>query len=62
MKQTAYGYIRVSSQAQIEGDGFTRQEQAIKAYAAKYNIKVESYFREEGVSGTTDETDRPAFQ
>ncbi len=62
MKQTAYGYIRVSSSGQIDGDGFTRQEQAIEAYAAKYNIKVVDYFREEGVSGTADETDRPAFQ
>lgn len=62
MKQTAYGYVRVSSQGQIDGDGFTRQEQAIGAYAAKYNIKVVGYFREEGISGTTDGSDRPAFQ
>ncbi len=62
MNKTAFGYIRVSSQGQIDGDGFTRQEQAIEAYAAKYKIKMEGYFREEGVSGTADEADRPAFQ
>ncbi len=62
MGKTAYGYIRVSSQGQIDGDGFTRQEQAIESFAGKHHIKVLDYFREKGVSGTTDETSRPAFQ
>lgn len=60
--QTAFGYIRVSSQGQIGGDGFTRQEQAIGAYAAKHNIKIGAFFREEGISGTADESARPAFK
>ena len=60
--QKAYGYSRVSSPGQIDGDGFTRQEQAIEAYAAKHRVKIIGHFREKGVSGTADETDRPAFQ
>ena len=31
----AFGYLRVSGQGQVQGDGFTRQEEAIKAYAEK---------------------------
>lgn len=60
--QTAYGYIRVSSQGQIGGDGFLRQEQAIADYAATNNITVVGYYREEGISGVAEESDRPAFQ
>ncbi len=31
----AYGYLRVSGKAQVEGDGFVRQEQAIRQYATR---------------------------
>ena len=50
----AFGYLRVSGRGQIEGDGFKRQEAAIKAYAANHGIKIVKTFREEGVSGTTE--------
>ena len=58
----AYGYLRVSSQGQVEGYGFDRQEVTIRAYAEKAGIEIVKMFREEGISGTKDETDRPAFQ
>lgn len=48
----AYGYIRVSDKSQISGDGFLRQEKAIKDYAKANNFEVVSIYREEGVSGT----------
>jgi DNA invertase Pin-like site-specific DNA recombinase len=57
----AHAYLRVSGKGQVEGDGFTRQLAAIKGYAAAHDIKVIRVFREEGVSGTTDSADRPAW-
>jgi len=60
--EKTFGYVRVSGKSQIEGDGFTRQAEAINAYARSHGIEVVRVYREEGVSGTTDESDRPAFQ
>jgi DNA invertase Pin-like site-specific DNA recombinase len=57
----AYGYLRVSGKAQVEGDGFVRQEQAIRQYATAHGYTIESVFREEGVSGTKDMESRPAL-
>jgi DNA invertase Pin-like site-specific DNA recombinase len=58
----AFGYCRVSGKSQIDKDGFIRQEQSIRQYARAHSIELVQIFREEGVSGTTDETARPAFQ
>lgn len=58
----AYGYLRVSGKGQLEGTGLDRQEETIRAYAESHGYSVFHIFREEGVSGTTDEGDRPAFQ
>jgi site-specific DNA recombinase len=57
----AFAYLRVSGKGQVEGDGFTRQLEAIKKYAAHSDIKIAKVYREEGVSGTTDWGNRPAF-
>jgi DNA invertase Pin-like site-specific DNA recombinase len=57
----AFAYLRVSGKGQVEGDGFTRQLEAIKKYAAANDIKIMKVYREEGVSGTTDWANRPAF-
>lgn len=57
----AFAYLRVSGKGQVEGDGFTRQLAAIKAYAASHDIKIIQVFREEGVSGTTELENRPAL-
>jgi integrase len=48
-------------EAQVEGDGFTRQLEAIKRYADDHDVKIVRTFRDEGVSGTKDLEDRPAF-
>jgi len=55
----AFGYIRVSGQSQVEGDGFDRQTEAIERYAKGNNLKIVRWFREEGVSGTLES--RPEF-
>jgi DNA invertase Pin-like site-specific DNA recombinase len=57
----AFAYLRVSGKGQVDGDGFPRQLAAIKAYAEKNDIKIVKVFREEGVSGTKDMENRPAF-
>ena len=56
-----FGYVRVSGKGQLDGDGFARQEEAIKAFAVKKGWLVKRVFREEAVSGTVESTDRPAF-
>lgn len=57
----AFGYVRVSGKGQVDGDGFPRQEKAIREYAAAHDIKVVKIFREKGVSGTKDLDNRPAL-
>jgi DNA invertase Pin-like site-specific DNA recombinase len=57
----AYAYLRVSGKGQVKGDGFPRQIQAIKAYAAAHDFKIVQVFREEGVAGTKESMDRPAW-
>jgi len=57
----AFAYLRVSGKGQVDGDGFARQLNAIKQYAAEHDIKIVKVFREEGVSGTKDLADRPAL-
>ncbi|MGB9458845.1 MAG: recombinase family protein [Bryobacteraceae bacterium] len=57
----AFGYVRVSGDSQIDGDGFPRQLAAIKAYAKLHDIRIVKVFREEGVTGTKETMDRPAW-
>jgi len=57
----AHAYLRVSGKGQVEGDGFTRQLKAIREYAAAHDMKVVNVYREEGVSGTKESADRPAW-
>ena len=58
----AYGYLRVSGQSQLEGNGLDRQLEAIKSYAEANGYEVIRVFKEEAVSGTLDEHHRPAFK
>ena len=44
----AFAYLRVSGKSQIDGDGFARQEQAIRRYATAHGITITRVFREEG--------------
>lgn len=62
MKTRAFAYIRVSGKSQITGDGFKRQEQTINEYAKVSGYEIVSVYKEEAISGTADETQRPAFQ
>lgn len=57
----AFGYLRVSGKGQVDGDGFPRQENAIRQYAKQHDVKLVQVFKEEGVSGTKELSDRPAF-
>lgn len=57
----SFGYLRVSGKSQIEGDGFERQERAIRGYAKAHAVKIVEIFKELGVSGTKDIANRPAF-
>lgn len=59
--QRAFAYLRVSGKAQVEGDGFTRQEKTIREYAASHDIKIIQVFREKGVSGAKELDNRPAL-
>ena len=60
--KNAYAYLRVSGKGQLDGDGFTRQAQAIEKYASTNGITVCKTFEEQGVSGTKELDDRPALQ
>ena len=57
----SFGYLRVSGKSQIEGDGFDRQEAAVRAYAKSHDVKIVKIFKELGVSGTKAIANRPAF-
>lgn len=59
--QTAFAYLRVSGRGQLSGDGFPRQNQAIKQYAKSNGIHVVQTFEERGVSGTKELDHRPAL-
>src|SRR5690348_6229657 len=58
----AFSYLRVSGKAQVSGDGFPRQRQAIKTYAAANGYRIVKEWRDEGVSGAIETLDRPGFQ
>jgi len=57
----SYGYLRVSGAGQIDGNGFDRQEAAIKSFALKSKIEIVSFYREQ-ISGCKDEEQREVFQ
>ena len=57
----AYGYLRVSGAGQIEGNGFDRQENAIRSFAEKSKIEIVHFYHEQ-VSGVKDEEQREVFQ
>ena len=60
--KTAVAYSRVSGKGQVDGHGFERQEEEVRTYCKREGLNLIATYREEGVSGVTDETDRPAFQ
>lgn len=58
----AFGYLRVSGKAQVEGDGFPRQRATIEKFAAANGFEIVRWFQEEGVCGAVEVADRPAWQ
>jgi DNA invertase Pin-like site-specific DNA recombinase len=57
----AFGYIRVSGESQVKGDGPVRQRAAIVKWAKEHGFRIVTWFEENAVSGTTESVDRPAF-
>lgn len=57
----AYAYLRVSGPGQLDGDGFTRQEAAIRTYAQAAGYSIEGVYREEAIPGASDLDSRPAM-
>jgi len=57
--ENVFAYLRVSDPSQVKGDGFARQEKAIRDYARANSLKIHTVFREEGISGTLEH--RPAL-
>lgn len=60
--ETAIGYVRVSSDEQVEGLSLESQEAAIRQWCARHGLRVDRFFRDEGEFADTDDTAmRPAF-
>lgn len=56
----AFGYIRVSTKKQLDGDGPERQRAAILAYAQANDIEIIEFFVD-GVTGKSELEDRDAM-
>lgn len=56
-----FAYLRVSGLSQVDGDGFTRQLEAVTAFANSKGWVIARVFKEEGVSGTVESRERPQF-
>jgi len=60
MNRPVVAYVRVSSDGQENGDGFTRQLAAIHGYAEKNGCQIIQVFKEVK-TGTSDAAERPAM-
>lgn len=61
MKTPAVSYLRVSGQGQISGDGFERQRAAVADFARTAGYQLAGEYRDEGVSGTKELSNRPGL-
>lgn len=52
-------YLRVSSAGQLDAWGLDRQEAAVREYARVGGHRITAWYRDEGVSGTSEALDRP---
>ncbi len=61
---TVYGYVRVSSIAQVDGESLDTQSKQIQSYAVSkgWTVNLGNIYVEAGVSGGTDFQDRPQGQ
>ncbi len=55
-----FGYCRVSGKGQLEGDGFGRQEEAIRTFCTNQGHTIEHVYKEQ-VSGTSEGEGREQF-
>src|SRR3989442_2921018 len=55
------GYVRVSSDGQIDGLGLDVQRQAISRWAKQHGHRLVTVISDEGVSGTVDASERPGL-
>jgi DNA invertase Pin-like site-specific DNA recombinase len=55
------GYLRVSSEGQLDGYGLDRQERDIKRWAKANGHRLVHWCRDEGRSGALDVADRPGL-
>lgn len=55
-------YLRVSGDSQVEAGGFDRQLEKCQHFATQKGFQLARIFREEAISGTKSENERPAFQ
>src|SRR5689334_3897460 len=55
------GYVRVSSDSQIDGLGLDVQREAINRWSLHYGHELVTVLADEGVSGTVEATDRPGL-
>jgi DNA invertase Pin-like site-specific DNA recombinase len=58
----AFAYLRVSGRGQVNGDGFPRQQKAVREYARQHEFRIVETFEERGITGTRETMDRPAWQ
>ena len=56
-----FGYVRVSTVMQVEGESLDTQSRLIKNYAGSkgWDLHQDNIFVEAGVSGSTEFQDRP---
>ena len=61
---SVYGYVRVSSIAQVDGESLETQSKQINSYAISkgWTVDLENIYVEAGVSGGTEFQDRPEGQ
>lgn len=57
----ALAYMRCSGMSQVSGDTWDRQEAAINKYAAANDLVIVDWYRDEGISGTTELENRPGL-
>ena len=60
-KNSAVGYLRVSSSVQVEGTGLDVQRASIEATATRMGLVILAWCEDAGVSGTVEALDRPGF-
>lgn len=52
-RSRAFGYVRVSTEEQVQGNGLAVQEQAIRSYCKVDGLRLVAMARDEGISGSS---------